>query len=63
MLVPDDADLSAKMSLAHFTTLCRGGKEIPYLRNCKLGMSDDVLEPPSLVFSVCNKLCQKFVFC
>ena len=61
MLVPDYADLSIKMSLVHFTTLFRMVKEIPYLRNRMLGVSNNVLEPPSWVFSVSTNLYQKLV--
>ena len=61
MLVPDYADLSIKISLAHFTTLFRMVKEIPYLRNRMIGVSNTVLEPPSSVFSVSTNLYRKFV--
>ena len=39
MMVHDAADFSitVELSLAHFTTLKRVVKEIPYLRNCLLG--------------------------
>ena len=38
------------MSLAHFTTLFRMAQEIPYFRNCMLGMSDNIVEQLSVVF-------------
>ena len=38
-------------------------KKIPYLRSGVLGWSGDVLEPPSVVVSVCKTLYQKLVFC
>ena len=65
MLITDDADflIIVQLSLTHFTTLFRMVKEIPYLRNHMLGMSDAVLEPPSVVFSLCKNLYQKLVFC
>ena len=66
MLVPDDADLSIIVQLSVFGSfhhLFRVVKEILYLRNCMLGMSDDILEPLSVVFSVCKSLYQKLVFC
>ena len=64
ILACDDADFlkSVQVSLAHFITLFRVVKEIPYLRNGLLGWSGDVLEPPSAVFSVCKTLYQKLVF-
>ena len=38
------------MSLAHFTTLFRMVQEILYFRNHMLGMSDNIVESPSVVF-------------
>ena len=52
-----------RLFLAHLTTLFRLVKEIHFSQKLFARLVWDILEPPSVVFSVCQNFHQNLVFC
>ena len=64
MQVHDNADFSitVELTLAHFTTV-KGWLKKFRISEIFARLVWGVIEPPSVVFSVCHNLYQKLVFC